>query len=442
MSRNVFVIGLDESGMADLERIAHADQYSFHGLLPLDRVVHAREYHIEELLSEAEQELQAFPGSVDAIVSYWDFPSSALAPLLRQRMGLPTPSLEAVLKCEHKYWSRLEQSHVVPEHVPAFCAFDPFNRDALAQIDLLYPFWIKPIKAHSSQLGFRIDDASDFEEALPRIRSGIGRLARPFDAVLAYAELPDDVVDVGGHYCIAEAIISEGQQCTLEGYVQHGQTRVYGVVDSLREGPAASTLTRYQYPSKLPEAIKDEMSRVAGRVLEHIGFDHAAFNMEFFYEPTSGAIKLLEINPRISKSHSPLFELVDGVSHQQVMVEIALGGDPGFPYREGRFAIAGKFMLRVSNDAVVEATPSVDDIEMVQRIIPGSRVEVLVQPGQQLSELLHQESYSYEVAVLFLGADSEKELETNYLRAVEMLPFAFSPRLCGDSPWLDACEQR
>jgi len=75
--------------------------------------------------------------------------------------------------CEHKYWSRVEQAASVPEVVPAFAGFDPFDDNALESIDLEYPFWIKPVKSHSSQLGFMIENAEQFHEAIPDIREKI-----------------------------------------------------------------------------------------------------------------------------------------------------------------------------------------------------------------------------------------------------------------------------
>lgn len=430
--RNIFVLGLDAFNRAHLERIRDAENYEFHRLLQPEEAVDAENYDVPHLLAQARETLEAFPGTVDAIVSYWDFPSSALAPILRRWLGLSSPTLEAVLKCEHKYWSRVEQARAVPEHVPAFSVFDPFGADPLGEIDLAYPFWIKPVKAHSSQLGFHIASQADFDQALPIVRAGIGRLAEPFDAVLGYADVPAEIASIGGHHCIAEAIISQGQQCTLEGYVRKGLTCVYGAVDSLRKGPYGSCFTRYEYPSSLPSAVTERMADITGRFFAHIGFDHATFNIEFFYDPDHDEIRLLEVNPRISKSHSPLFELVDGASHQQVMVEVALGKDPGFPSREGRFPLAAKFMTRVYHDARVVAVPSPDDIAAAEASVPGTEVELGVEGGQRLSELLHQDPYSYEVAVVFVGGEDEADLEAKYRRCIDMLPFRFSPEIEDD----------
>ena len=43
--------------------------------------------------------------------------------MLSERYGTRSTSLESVVKCEHKYWSRLEQQKVIDEH-PRFGRVD------------------------------------------------------------------------------------------------------------------------------------------------------------------------------------------------------------------------------------------------------------------------------------------------------------------------------
>jgi len=44
---------------------------------------------------------------------YMDFPVSTMLPLICKEFGTRSPSLESLLKCEHKYWSRVEQKKVI-----------------------------------------------------------------------------------------------------------------------------------------------------------------------------------------------------------------------------------------------------------------------------------------------------------------------------------------
>lgn len=426
-AKNVFVFGLDDFHRNQLATIEHADDYRFHQLLSYDEAVHPERFPVREMLAESEDVLRAFDGTVDAVCTYWDFPTSALVPILRERFGLPGPRLEPVLKLEHKYWARLEQRAAVPELVPPFAALDPFADDPGATLDVPYPFWIKPVKAHSSYLGFRIHGPDDLKHALERIRRGIHVFAEPFDEVLAHAELPEEIAEVDGRHCIVEGIISGGHQCTLEGYVHRGRTEIYGIVDSVREGRHRSCFQRYQYPSRLPRRVRQRMCDAAARVMERVAYDGAPFNMEFFWNRNRDELRLLEVNARCSKSHSPLFQMVDGASHFQVMAALGVGRDPEFPQRQGQFRIAAKFMPRIFRDGMVLRVPGPDDLARLRERFPEALLRVLVREGQQLSHLKFQDSYSYEIAELFLGAADQKALLTRYRDARDLLGFEFGP---------------
>jgi hypothetical protein len=425
--QHVFVVGLDDFHLQQLQTLSGADRISFHPLFTQAELKQQDAFPVARLLDEGCQILRDFPGRVDAVIGYWDFPVSTVLPILRAAVGLPGPSLEAVLQCEHKYWSRLKQAEVAPEQVPPFCAVDPFAEDPLAQCRVGFPFWLKPVKAVLSHLGFRIRDAEDFERALPTIRARIGRWAEPFNLILKHASLPPDVAAVDGWHCIAEGMISAGHQVTQEGYVWEGDVRVYGTVDSLRTGPVGSSFDRYQYPSQLPAAVQARMTAVTQRVMRHIGYDMGPFNIEHFWDPATDRLSLLEINTRISKSHAPLFRMVDGQYHHRVMLDLGLGRVPEFPQGRGKCKLAAKFMLRRFEDARVERVPTPAEIAAVEAVVPCSRIQVEVKAGDKLSDLRDQDSYSYELATLFIGADSEADLEARYRECLERLPLTLTP---------------
>ncbi|KXS38094.1 MAG: ATP-grasp enzyme, D-alanine-D-alanine ligase [Halomonadaceae bacterium T82-2] len=428
MSWNVFVIGYDALGKRLMPMLRQADDYAFHPLLSVDEVVHTDEYDIDGLVDRALNELSRFPHQVDAIISYWDFPTSVLLPLLRRRLGLRGPSLESILQCEHKYWSRIEQKRVVPDCVPTFQVIDPFDENPVRQVVLNYPFWLKPITAHSSHLGFRIDDAATLRNVLPVIRAGIRRYGKPLAQSTAHAEIPRDVATVTGHHCIAESLISIGRQYTLEGYVQNGRVHVYGVVDSVRDSHHRSVLSRYVYPSKLPGSVRERMVACTRRFVEHIGYDDAPFNIEFFHDRRQDRIWLLEINSRLSRSHAALFQLVDGAPHFQVMIDVALGLPPRMPRGQGRYRLAAKQMIRVFHEGRVSRVPTRDESQQVEACFPGAIFESNVHEGMSLSRLRHQDSFSYELGVVFLGANSESALRNRLRRCQDMLPYEVQRR--------------
>ena len=420
MERNIFVLGIDDFNLAQLRSVRNVHNYRFHPLLTYDEVKAHGTYPFRSILEHAREKLEAFDGRIDAIVGYWDFPVTSIVPVLCRDLGLPGPSVESVARCEHKYWSRVEQRKVAPEMVPGFAAVDPFDDNAAARIQLDYPFWLKPVKGTDSLLGFKIHDRRELEEALAQIRAGIGHIAEAFDDFLSHVDMPKAVAARTGRYCIAEELI-HGRQCTVSGYVFRGRARTYGVIDSINY-PNGISFFRYQYPSRLPAAVQERLTAASCRIMERIGYDQAAFNIEYFYDAARDRIALLEINPRISQSHGHIYEQVDGQPNHQVMVELALGDEPCFPHREGPFGCAAEFHLREFEDGVVKKVPSSKALRAIERDHPGTFIHVAVEKGTRLSEMIEQDSYSYDVAHVFTAARDQRELLKKYDHIVAALP--------------------
>jgi hypothetical protein len=431
VKKNVFIMGLNDFNLRLLQRIPGADGYEFYSLLRPEEILETYEFPIPDMLSRAEAQMQEFMDRtgqhVDAIAGYMDFPVSTMLPILCKRFGTISPSLESLLKCEHKYWSRLEQKKVIPEHIPDFRIFDPFDDRALEKIDLAYPFWVKPIKSSGSFLGFWVDSGESFLRAIAAIKEQIELLSEPFEHVLNYVDLPPEVAEVPAYSCLAETIIG-GRQCTLEGYVHRGKVKTLGIVDSIRYENMVSFF-RYEYPSSLPDAVQERMIAITETILTAIGFDNSAFNIEYYWDREQDRIWLLEINTRVSQSHSDLFEKVDGASNQTATVKVALGEDPDFPHGRGAYWCAAKCFWRVFDyeDGIVRRVPGAEEIARVEREMPDTFIKPQVREGMRLSELLEQDSYSFAIAYIYLGAQSRKELLDKYLRCQELLRFEIEP---------------
>ncbi|MCH4564843.1 MULTISPECIES: ATP-grasp domain-containing protein [Halomonas] len=425
--KNLFVVGLDDFNRQRLETLRGAEHYRFHGVIEPAEVYETEIFPIGEMLERATRELEAFDGTIDGIVGYMDFPVSTMLPILCERFGTRSTSLESLLKCEHKYWSRRVQREVIPDFIPAFTAFDPFDDDALTRIGeagLYIPFFVKPIKSSGSRLGFLIDSPETFYLAIEQLREQIGLIADPFNTVLEHARLPPEVAAVDGHFCMAEEIIG-GWQCTVEGYVFEGEVVSYGIVDSLRY-PQVLSFFHYRYPTGLPGYVQEKMTELTRTVMTHIGYDNAAFNIEYYWDEVQERIWLLEINTRISQSHCDLFEKVDGVSNQQVTIDLGLGRRPDMPHREGEFPMAAKFFYRVFfSDAVVTRVPSEAEIAALKADFPGTLIALQVAVGQRLSTLPEQDSYSYALAHIWMGARDETQLLANYDSLASRLGFEF-----------------
>ncbi|MFW5970345.1 MAG: D-alanine--D-alanine ligase, partial [Halofilum sp. (in: g-proteobacteria)] len=101
--------------------------------------------------------------------------------------------------------------------------------------------------------------------------------------------------------------------------------------------------------------------------------------------------------------------------------------DVGVPHRGGEYPLAAKIMVRVHGDAIVARSPTSADLEAVRSRYPEARVQVLAPAGTRLAHLRFQDSYSFEVAEIFLGGGNRKELLAKARDIERLLGFEFQP---------------
>jgi len=424
--KNVFVIGLDDFNLEKLERLPEAKECRFLPAVKFSEIRGVEDFSIPELLELASKRVDE-AGHIDAVVSYFDFPGSVLVPIIAEKYGLPGPSLKSVMRCEHKYCSRKAQHKVIPDNIPAFKAFDPFDDNAFEKIGFKPPFWIKPIKSYHSYLAYRIKNKTHFNECLEEVREHIDYISEPFSYIIKTYDMPENITE-NRNRMFAETPIS-GHQCTVEGYVYDHEVAIYGVIDSITEKEYPS-FARYQYPSSHPYEVQYRMSDLARCVIKQIGLNDAAFNVEFFYNEEENEIYLLEINPRMSQSHATMFEHIHGISHHEVMLNLALNRRPKPLKHEGNHQVAAHFMHRVFEPGIVSNVADDKTIAGLRKKYPDMLLSINVKEGQDLDDIEehHTDSYSYVLANLDIGAENEEELLDKYNDIVKHLNIQIKPK--------------
>ncbi|RXE47035.1 ATP-grasp domain-containing protein [Chromohalobacter israelensis] len=413
MKKNVFILGLKSSQENSLKTLRESESTNFHTLLSYDDLVENTPFNFEELLEECRKKLNAFNGEINAILAHWDFPSSALAPILCHELELPAPSLRSVLTCENKLWSRMEQSRSIPENVPKFCRIDPFKEDPSEDIIIDYPFWLKPVKSFSSQLGFKIEDRSQFDEAIKKIKKDIGKFGNPFNDALRHLNDEKVIEAYGGNLCIAEELIT-GVQGAPEGTMYKGEFNIHGIVMQPKSGDDV-LFDRLVYPSSLPEKIHHHMVSVSEKFLRHIGYDNGCFNVEFIWDENKEKLWLVEINTRISQSHSELFTMVDGISNHEVALDIALDQRPSLLNRNGKYPVAAKCSIPYKGSGrKVIATPSSEEIINLHDTFPEVSLDIYVTPGDDLTDMSNQNQYGYIIGEMLVGGNSYEDICEKY----------------------------
>jgi ATP-grasp domain len=331
----------------------------------------------------------------DAVVGTKD-QSALLAALLAERRGLPGPSPQALIACQHKPTSRAIQRGAAPEATPEYVLLDGPPR-------LAYPFFVKPVVGRLSQNVYRVDHPNDLLDL-----HEIDRYTTRYADIAALAGADPARV----HGFLAEELLS-GLEVTLEGYVHAGRTTTIGVTDSVKY-PSTLSFERFEYPSALSEERQAELSDVAARVLPSLAFDDGFFNVEF-YVPEEGPAQIIEVNGRIASQFAPLVLGLHGRSTYDALFVLASGDDPAW-HAAVPDGVGVSYCLRVFHDAYVEAVPD-----------PEPDLELLVRPGLHLSEQGTNDAQSYRLAILYgFGETREEAVERCRARA-RALSFRLAP---------------
>ena len=152
----------------------------------------------------------------------------------------------------------------------------------------------------------------------------IRRLVEPFERIMQ-ARMPG--ASTAHRLMLEEPLPAHTPQFNLDGWVFGGQTHMMGVVDAIMY-PGTQAFMRWQHPSNLAPAVQARALDVARRFLGAIGFTHGFFNMEFFHDPQTDRLAVIEFNPRLASQFADLYRRVQGRDAHAMSLALALGADP------------------------------------------------------------------------------------------------------------------
>jgi biotin carboxylase len=277
------------------------------------------------------------------VVSHHEQFGALAAALVAEAAGLPGTSPEAVIACQHKLHARRVLQQVCPEANVSFSELDAHYGGPIPE-GLAYPSYVKPVKAAFSVLARPVRHERELHE---HTRFGkrelwvIRRLVEPFERI-ARERLPGCGT---AHRMMLEEPL-RAPQYNLDGYVFNGQVHVLGIVDAVMY-PGTQAFMRWDMPSRLPSAVAARAADVARRFLGAVGFTHGLFNMEFFHDPASDRLSVIEFNPRLASQFGDLYRRAHGVNAHALGLALALGQDPAaLPRTEPTAGAAASFVYR------------------------------------------------------------------------------------------------
>ncbi len=315
------------------------------------------------------------------VVSHHEQFGALAAALVAERLGLPGTPVQAVLACQHKLHARRVLAQVCPEASIGFAGLDACYGGAVPE-GLLYPAYVKPVKAAFSVLARRVNNQA---ELFAHTRFGrrelwvIRRLVEPFERV-ARARLPQAGT---AHRLMLEEPMRAAQY-NLDGWVFNGQAHALGVVDAVMY-PGTQAFMRWEHPSRLPATVQQQALAVAQRFLAAVGFTQGMFNMEFFHCAASGRLSVIEFNPRLASQFSDLYRRVHGLDPHAMSVALALGQDPALlPRCEPLAGAAASLVYRAFTPGGAPAMPNAAAQAAVRRRFSDSLLFMYPKSGHSL----------------------------------------------------------
>lgn len=355
---------------------------------------------------------------IDGVISNNEHFGALIASVVANRLGLPGAQPRAIALAQHKYYAREVVSRALPEATPRYTAF-PYDVRSPQDIGLPFPMYVKPVKATYSVLAREVDSFAELRQHLSfsaletliikRLVKPFNRLARQFTAFR-----------VDAHHMIGEEIM-RGVQLNVDGIACYGRVALLGVVDCVMY-PGTNAFRRFEYPSAIPATLQARIETMTRQVIDAIGFDHGAFNLEFCYDPARDSLRVIEMNPRLASQLADLYMRVDGTNPYQLLLDLALGRTPKLEHGAGRFARATSFVFRKFDGRALARTPTPEQVARFAAEQPDAKLMLYLKRGAALArEMKWLGSYRY--AVLNMGGTSAADLVARYRAACRQLAF-------------------
>lgn len=350
-----------------------------------------------------------YRGRIDGVISNNEHFGTLIAAVLAQRLGLPGTDPAVIIAAQHKYYSRCMQQRIVPEATPRFEVL-PYDDGINDSPKIGFPCFVKPVKATYSVLARCVENDSQLRALMdfsPLERLILRKLVQPFDELMPlYTPFT-----IGARAMIAEELL-DGVQVNIDGYVHNGQVSVIGIVDEVMF-PGTHAFMRFEYPSRLTPAMHQRMIALVEKLLTGLDYGHGFFNVELIVDPETGAMHIVEINPRMAAQITNLYRRVDGCDPYGMLLDLAVGEMPQFVRGGGEFRAAASFVFRSFDGRAVGNVPSAAQVADVHRRYPDARLIFYLKRGAGLArEMKWLGSHRY--AILNLGGRDAADLHKRY----------------------------
>ena len=406
----------DADGFAALNKQARFDRAGF-DLFAFPSNAHLIHFDLQRFARRqaARGRRQGWSG----VVSHHEQFGALAAALVAEELGLPGTSPESVLAAQHKLHARHVLQQVAPEANIGYRSLDVSYGDDIPH-GINYPAFVKPVKAAFSVLAREVRSHAELQA---HTRFGrrelwvIRRLVEPFERVMQ-RRLPS--AGTAHRMLLEEALPLDTAQYNLDGWVCNGQTHALGVVDASMY-PGTQAFMRWEHPSRLAMPVQERALAVAQKFLEAVGYTHGFFNMEFFHDPATGRLSVIEFNPRLASQFADLYRRVQGRDAYAMSLALALGQDPAACPRHAPTAgAAASQVYRCFDPAATVPMPSREQQAALSRGFPDALLFCYPKTGHAVARDFKWLG-SYRHGIVHLGGRNEADLRERTLQASQLL---------------------
>ncbi|GAA6142326.1 ATP-grasp domain-containing protein [Hydrogenophaga sp. 5NK40-0174] len=360
------------------------------------------------------------------------------AALLAERMGWPGTPVKAILACQHKWYARQVLQQVAPEANLSYALLNAAYGDPAPE-GLRYPAFVKPVKAAFSVLAKAVHNRDELQAhtrfgawelwVIKRLVEPFERLAQERLAPLNQGQSGEEAALPCAHRMLLEEVVpAKTPQYNLDGYVFKGQAHALGVVDAVMY-PGTQAFMRWDVPGSAPAGVQARALDVAQRFLHAVGFTHGMFNMEFFHDPVTDRLSVIEFNPRLASQFSDLYLRTTGVDLHAVSLALALGMDPAtLPRAEPVAGAAASLVYRAFEENEIRPQPTPAQAKALTDAFPDADLYPFPKAGGSVARDFKWLG-SYRYGIVHLQGRDKADLKARSEKASALLGWP--------TPWLD-----
>ncbi len=325
--------------------------------------------------------------------------SSLYAAYLNRCIGAPSPSPTILARLQDKLLSRQIQS----KHTGyRGLAKDTRTLKTSKQYD--WPVFVKPRRGSMSYLSNVVDNFDELEQGYGEDqRVNMRKVNQDWIKLYQLVGAPEEVKE-GVDGFVAEGLLGNGVQVTLDGYVQNRRVGFFGFTKSVFM-PNHISFKRFDYPYRFSRKLERRIKRHTKKLLKGSGFNQSLFNIEYKVDIENNKFEIVEFNTRPSSQFMYPIQLATGIHPLDIAINIVASKKTRVKIPHKSMQIVSICIFRQAEDARVASLPRDTSMKWFHDRYPLGKWKPYALEGEKLSDHPN-DSKTYRYAEMVVYHDS------------------------------------